>query len=666
MRAALVLLAACGAQPKAPARLVPAPAPAPAPAPLPKEQLFPAEVVQWDHGRETVLARTPTLDPTTWPKTTAGIWFVRPATEDLDTQELKQFVARATALGAPGISLAGERNADDDTLQPAMAPTLTFIDLSSTHITDRTVVALAALPQLRHVWLSSTPITDASLAAVANMPALVSLRIDGTPVSDAGIAALAAAPALVVLSAGSTAVTDAAIATVLAARPLTYLALPHTHVTGKAFAPLATRCNLAGIDLGDTRIDSATAQHILQACRTLADVDLARTPIRDVTGLRGLPLRRLDLSGTAVKNAVLDDIADDIELTWLDLSNTKIVAGKLPQLGKLRKLAHLGLGRLGVQREAIAWIASNASLHELNLSRASIGDEDARRLASLVLTQLVLSNTAVGDATIASLHLGELRVLDVSNTEVTRESLAPIAKAPALEQLFLGNTQIDGALDALTALRELRVLDLENLPVTDDALALLAATPKLEELNVDGTHIHGAALVTRLRGLPHLRSLGLERIDIDDGDLPGLAAAAPRLDTLTLADDPLTDAGLAALASLPLQQLSIESTAATDASCAGLARLTAVNVAHTRVTARCLTALSSSARELYAAGISVHDLELAADSKLEILWIDQLDARSFAALAHLPALQTLYLSGSVRSAWRRVLEAKGVTVVTTS
>jgi len=162
VRTAILLLAACGAQPKAPARPAPAPAPAPPPLPpKPAEKLFPAEVVQWDHGRETVLARTATLDPTTWPKTTAGIWFVRPATEDLDTHDLKQFVARATALGAPGISLAGERNADDDTLQPAIAPTLTFIDLSSTHISDRTVVALAALPQLRHLWLSSTPITDA-------------------------------------------------------------------------------------------------------------------------------------------------------------------------------------------------------------------------------------------------------------------------------------------------------------------------------------------------------------------------------------------------------------------------------------------------------------------------------------------------------------------------
>ena len=650
---ALAVLGACGSHAPAPVR----PAPVAPPQPVAPEKLYPAEVVHWENGHETIVAHARTLDPATWPTQGTGIWFVRPVATDLSADELKAFVARAIALHAPGISVAGETAADDTTVEPVLAgrDVLTFFDASATHVTDRTALALAAFPQLKHLWMSSTGITDASLEAIAKMPALTSLRIDGTAITDVGFAQLAAAQTLAVLSAGSTDVSDASVKPVVAAAPLIYLALSHTRVTAAGLEPLASRCSLLGLDLGDTRIDNAGIQRVLHACRGLSELDLARTPISDTAGLlRGLQLHRLDLMATAVRSVVIDDIADAVDLTWLDLSDTKIVAGKAAPLSKLRKLEHLGLGHLGVQREALDWIVLNTQLRELNLSHAAVGDPDAQRFASFPFTRLLLGETEVGDSTIAALHLDDLRVLDLDNTEVTRESLVRITRIAGLEELYLSSTRIDGGFESLAALRELRVLHLENLAVTDDALVLLGGLSRLEELSLSGTKITAKALVPHLAALTHLRSLGLERITASDADVPALAAAAPALDTLTVADDQLTDAGLVALADMPhLAQLSVAFDDATDVACAKLAaspHLAAINLSHTRITTRCLDAWTQVAnvRELY----------------IEDVRIKRIDAHLFAAIAKLPKLQTLDLdAGLLRAAWRRTLALRGVAVI---
>ena len=655
MRAWIVLvLAACGSRAPAPVR--PAPPPPPPPTPVP-ETLYPTEVVHWENGRETVLTRARTLDPATWPTQDIGIWFVRPARTDVSAAELKAFVARAVALHAPGISVAGESAADDEAVEPVLAArdALTFFDASTTRVTDRTVLALATFPQLEHLWVASTGITDAALGAIAKMPALESLRIDGTAITDAGLAQLATLPTLLVLSAGSTDVSDAAIKPVVAAVPLIYLALPHTRVTAAGLEPLASRCTLLGLDLGDTRIDNAGIQRILRACRGLGELDLARTPVSDTAGLlRGLPLHRLDLMATAVRSVVLDDIADAIDLTWLDLSDTKIAAGAVTPLARLRKLEHLGLGRLDVTREAIDWIVQNPSLRELNLTRASIGDDDARRLASFAFTHLLLAETAITDATVAALRLDDLHVLDLNKTQVTRASIPRIAKLTGLEQLYLSSTRIDGAFESLAALHALHALHLENLPVTDNALVVLDGLPRLEELNLGDTKITAQALIPHLRALAQLRSLDLDHIEMADADAGALVAAAPGLDTLTVAQDELTDAGIVPLVDLPrLAQLSLAFDDATDVACAKLAaapRLVAVNLSHTQITTHCLDAWThaTNLRELY----------------VEDVAIKRLDGRLFSAIAKLPRLQTLDLDGGLlRPSWRRELVTKGITVI---
>ena len=139
------------------------------------------EVVEWHAGRERVLARTLTMDASTWPIPTSRIWFVRPAHRDLPAIELAIFVGRAVALGVAGISLANCEAATDSTIAIPLASrpaALTFVDLSNTSITDGALRSLAALPNLEHAWLSGTRITDASLAQLSTVSSVTSVRVD--------------------------------------------------------------------------------------------------------------------------------------------------------------------------------------------------------------------------------------------------------------------------------------------------------------------------------------------------------------------------------------------------------------------------------------------------------------------------------------------------------
>ena len=132
-----------------------------------------------------------------------------------------------------------------------------------------------------------------------------------------------------------------------------------------------------------------------------------------------------------------------------------------------------------------------------------------------------------------------------------------------------------------------------------------------------------------LRALPHLRTLGLDRIPISNADAR-LLGSLVTLETLTLRGSSITDAGISELVALPrIVQLTVEDTATGDAGCARIASsasIEVVNVSRTRVTSACISALAraTSLRELYANGISSRsqELSLAPQSRIEVLAMD--------------------------------------------
>lgn len=117
-------------------------------------------------------------------------------------------------------SLAGER-LDDGQLErlAPLAPSLVWLNLSGTAVTDAGLVHLAQLAQLRRLNLSRTAVTDAGLAQLGGLGALEVLNLYGTGVTDAGLAHLHGLASLTKLYLWETAVSDAGVAALAAARP---------------------------------------------------------------------------------------------------------------------------------------------------------------------------------------------------------------------------------------------------------------------------------------------------------------------------------------------------------------------------------------------------------------------------------------------------------------
>ena len=139
-----------------------------------------------------------------------------------------------------------------------------------------------------------------------------------------------------------TRVTDAGLAFLARLPRLAVLDLYGTAVTGSGFAHLGD-LPLRKLDITGTAADDSA----LAALRVLplAELSAGATRItgRGLAHLQGLPLVRLDLSHTAVDDDGLARLPALPALTWLDLSYTAVTDRGLPSLEKLPALAELQL-----------------------------------------------------------------------------------------------------------------------------------------------------------------------------------------------------------------------------------------------------------------------------------------------------------------------------------
>jgi mono/diheme cytochrome c family protein/YHS domain-containing protein len=131
-------------------------------------------------------------------------------------------VALQVAQDTPAIdvnaSLLGAAFTDQDlALLADLGPTLVWLNLARTGVTDAGLGSLAALPQLRRLNLSGTAVGDDGMAALARHPRIETLNVYGAKVTDQGLLALAALPELRKVYAFDTAVTKAGAAALAAA-----------------------------------------------------------------------------------------------------------------------------------------------------------------------------------------------------------------------------------------------------------------------------------------------------------------------------------------------------------------------------------------------------------------------------------------------------------------
>ena len=116
----------------------------------------------------------------------------------------------------------------------------------------------------------------------------------------------------------------------------------------------------------------------------------------------------------------------------------------------------------------------------------------------------------------------------------------------------------DHGLGCLRQLPKLTKLGLLEVGITNRGLEELADLKKLRMLDLRGSAQVGNPGLERLQTLKQLQALRVGGSQIDDGTLALLAKLnLPSLNSLTIEEAGVTDAGLARIATLPLEEIAI-------------------------------------------------------------------------------------------------------------
>ena len=188
-----------------------------------------------------------------------------------------------------------------------------------------------------------------------------------------------------------------------------------------------------------------------------------------------------------------------------------------------------------------------------------------------------------GDQEISlAVRLPHLKRFRIAGFGVTSEGIRQLTTAKNLEELALENTQIDDAgLTTLQGLPRLWSLSLRrSVKLTDHAIEILADFPRLTHLyllenqfsaealaklvridrlrllDLRGCGAVNADLLGRLSSMEHLVALRLRGYNVDDHCLRAVSRFS-HLTSFTLEESPAGNAGLAALAQLPLESLTL-------------------------------------------------------------------------------------------------------------
>jgi Leucine-rich repeat (LRR) protein len=176
------------------------------------------------------------------------------------------------------------------------------------------------------------------------------------------------------------------------------------------------------------------------------------------------------------------------------------------------------------------------TLQTLTVEGPSITEQLAPKIAEARgLTSLAMRNTLINDEGIA--QLGDLKALRIID-------------------LRLSSLVTDAAMDTLAAMPELRAVRLSGVNVTDAGVGKLLDLPNLTELDLRNCRKVSKAGIAQIGQKRSLRMLKLGGPEIDDEVLE-LVADMDHLTGLSLDNCDITDAGLAKLERLPLDDLTI-------------------------------------------------------------------------------------------------------------
>ncbi|HWB95997.1 MAG TPA: hypothetical protein VG672_04830, partial [Bryobacteraceae bacterium] len=277
---------------------------------------------------------------------------------------------------------------------------LTELDLYNTRITDAGLVYLKGLTNLRKLNLLGASVTDAGLDQLTGLTKLTELNLYRTQITNSGLEKLKAFQDLRELDVRYTRITRGGLAAFAAANPRCQVAFLDASVgpsETRAAGPSVAGKGTAAI----TRwVQSRGGTAVVEAGR-IREISLASTATTDadLASLRGLDLRKLDLSFTEVSDVGLQTlgVAEHCPLAEIYLANTTVSDAGLKSLRSCQSLRKLGLAYTLVRGDGLD--ALPAAITDLDLTGLSFSAEGLSRIARFTgLQHLDLKYSDIDDA----------------------------------------------------------------------------------------------------------------------------------------------------------------------------------------------------------------------------------------------------------------------------
>jgi internalin A len=260
---------------------------------------------------------------------------------------------------------------------------------------------------------------------------------------------------------------------------------------------VAAARDLVRLDLSHTRISDLGFQH-LKDLPGVTDLNLYYAEqVGDgalAVARNWRKLRRLNLRGTKVTDTGMVHIAEHPSIEAIDVGFSLFTDGgfepltTIPNLKELavggNKITDVGLNSLRLMPKLTVLDLGGAQRTDSGMWAASVTERGLEAIGTLVnLRELNLRGAKIGDATAGKFAtLAALRVIDLSETQLSAAGLSTLAKLPSLERLALYKcARVDDAVVAvIEAMPALQWVDLNGTKVTPDGIARLRSSrPKL-------------------------------------------------------------------------------------------------------------------------------------------------------------------------------------------
>ena len=161
------------------------------------------------------------------------------------------------------------------------------------------------------------------------------------------------------------------------------------------------------------------------------------------------------------------------------------------QLPMLRALVLVAIADQSLTDAGLDALRGVPHLELLYIVGSDVTDNGIRKLAVLKSLRSLALKGNFGDAAIdVAAQLPNLEFLDLTQTRISSDGLAPLTKLPALQTLILNGTAVSSqGLAPLAQIKTLKWLFLGDTPIDDTAVVHLKQLGNLDELFVRGTRI---------------------------------------------------------------------------------------------------------------------------------------------------------------------------------